>query len=102
MKVIAKQSSMKIIKEAFSFRAAGLLLASLALLTVPMAAQQEVSPEHFEAKQGPAKDHKPAPAHKPTNKSGQRAGRQNSVKTKATSKPQVSAPVKTGLVASLR
>ena len=83
------------IERRFSFRTAGLLLAASALLTVTMAAQQEVSPEHFEANQG-----RTTTAHKPTTrKSGQRMNRLLSAETKAKSKPRLSASVKTSRIA---
>jgi hypothetical protein len=43
-----------------SFCASGLLLAAAALLSVPMIAQQEVSPDHFDEKPSVAQKHKPA------------------------------------------
>jgi len=48
-----------------SFCASGLLLAAAALLSVPMIAQQEVSPDHFDEKPAVAKKHKPATSAKP-------------------------------------
>ncbi|HLW55710.1 MAG TPA: hypothetical protein VKW06_22970 [Candidatus Angelobacter sp.] len=42
------------------------VLTVLSLMTVPMTAQQEVSPDHFDEKPSPAKSQKPAPARKAT------------------------------------
>jgi len=78
----------------FSLRAALLFLAGLALPTAPMAAQQEVSPEHFDAKQGAAPARKPA--HKTTaNKKKQGTNNQNAAAQKPASKPEESAALKT-------
>ena len=75
-----------------------LLIAALAVLTLPLAAQQEVSPDHFDAQQVAARARKPKPVYKMTgNKSRHRVDRQNSAGTKAANKPQVSAALKSGL-----
>lgn len=73
-----------------SLKAAALLFAGLALLTVPMAGQQEVSPEHFDEKPVAARPHKPALSARKTAtaKSKQNAGNQVS-KGKSANKPSV-------------
>jgi hypothetical protein len=59
---------------------ATIFFAGLGLLTVPMAAQQEVSPDHFDEKPAAARPHKPAlAARKTAEKSKQNAGSQNTV-----------------------
>jgi len=85
---------MKLVGEVYPFRAAGLILTGLALLTVPVAAQQDVSPEHFDAKQSATPAPKPAPANN-TTKRKQSSHRQNAAAPKPTSKPQESAALKT-------
>ena len=73
------------------------LFAGLAVLALPLAAQQEVSPDHFDAQQVAARARKPKPVHKMTgNKSRHRVDRQNSAGKKAANKPQVSAALKSG------
>lgn len=73
-----------------SLKAAAWFFAGLALLTVPMAAQQEVSPEHFDEKPAAARPHKPAPSARKTAtaKSKQNAGKQVS-KGKSVNKSSV-------------
>ena len=61
-----------------SFKAATLFFAGLGLLTVPMAAQQEVSPDHFDEKPAAARPHKPAlSTRKTAAKSKQNGGNQS-------------------------
>lgn len=86
---------MKAVGEVFSFRAAVLFLAGLTLPVVPTAAQQEVSPEHFETRQGAASTPKPAPAHKTTTRKKQSSTKQNAAAPKPKSKPEQSAALKT-------
>lgn len=64
----------------------------LAALALPLAAQQDVSPEHFEPKPRVSRSHKAAlPAHKTTAARGkENAGRRDSISAKAKSKAQVS------------
>ena len=50
---------MNLVRKFISLKAAGLFLAGF--LTVPVAAQQEVSPEHFDQKPSAAKTRKPSP-----------------------------------------
>lgn len=65
---------------------------TLAALALPLAAQQEVSPEHFEHKPSAARSHKAAlPAHQTTTaRSKKSARRQDSTPAKAKSKAQAS------------
>jgi len=85
---------MKAVGEVCLCRAAGLIFAGLALLTVPVAAQQEVSPEHFDVRYGAAPAPKPA-AHKTTTKRKPSHAKQNAAAPKPKSKPQESAALKT-------
>ncbi len=73
-----------------SLKAAALFFAGF--LTVPMAAQQEVAPEHFEQKPSAAPSRKPSPqAHKATSaKSTQSASNQGSSAVKPKKKVQAS------------
>jgi hypothetical protein len=76
-----------------SFRASGLLLAA-ALLSVPMIAQQEVSPDHFDEKPAAVKKHKPATsAAKPS--AAKRSDSSNRVASKAKPAPAQSASLQT-------
>jgi hypothetical protein len=52
---------MKVVKNAVSLKTAVLLFAGIAVLGMPAAAQQEVSPDHFDDKPAAAQSHKPAP-----------------------------------------
>jgi len=63
---------------------------TLAALALPLAAQQEVSPEHFDHKPSAARSHKSAlPAHKTTTAGSKKsAGRQGTTAAKAKRKPQ--------------
>ena len=55
------------------------LFAGLAVLALPLAAQQEVSPDHFDEKPSATQSHKPSPAHKTaTAKSSKSASRRGS------------------------
>jgi hypothetical protein len=86
---------MKLAGQVFSLRATVLFLAGLVLPTAPMAAQQEVSPEHFDAKQGAAPARKPALAHKTAaDKKKPSPGKHNAAAQKPTSKPEESAALK--------
>jgi hypothetical protein len=69
---------MNLVRKFVSLKAAALFFAGF--LAVPMAAQQEVAPEHFEQKPSAAKARKPSPqARKATNaKSTQSASNQGS------------------------
>lgn len=51
---------MKFQKKAVSFQIAGTLLAGVALLAVPVMAQQEVAPDHFDEKPSVSQGRKPA------------------------------------------
>jgi hypothetical protein len=77
-----------------AFRASGLLLAASALLSVPMIAQQEVSPDHFDEKPAVVKKHKPATsAAKPS--AAKRSDSSNRVASKAKPAPAQSASLQT-------
>lgn len=76
--------------KAVSLKAAILFFAGLAFMTMPLAAQQEVSPDHFDDKPATARPHKPVPAARKTaaEKSKQNAGSTVS-KSKSASKSAV-------------
>jgi len=64
---------------------------TLAALALPLAAQQEVSPEHFDQKAPAARSHKAAlPAHQKATARRKSAGNQGSTAAKAKSKRQAS------------
>jgi hypothetical protein len=81
---------MNLVRKFVSLKAATLFFAGF--LTVPMAAQQEVAPEHFDQKPRAAKSRKPSPqARKATNgKSTQSASNQGSSAVKSKKKVQAS------------
>jgi hypothetical protein len=85
---------MKLAGQVFSLRATVLFLAGLVLPTAPLAAQQEVSPEHFDAKQGAAPGRKPAHKTTANNKKKPSPGKHNAAAQKPTSKPEESAALK--------
>ena len=82
---------MKLARKFVSLKTTALFLAGF--LTVPMAAQQEVSPEHFDQKPSAAQTRKPSPQpHKATSaKSTQSASNQGS----SAVKPKKRAPAST-------
>ena len=81
---------MNLVRKFVSLKTAALFFAGF--LTVPMAAQQEVAPEHFEQKPSAAHSRKPSPqAHRATNaKSSQNASNQGSSAVKSKKRAQAS------------
>lgn len=76
------------------FQASGLLLAAATLLSVPMIAQQEVSPDHFDEKATVVKKHKPATrVAKPS--AAKRFDESNQTAPKAKTAPAQSASLRT-------
>jgi starvation-inducible outer membrane lipoprotein len=81
--------------KAISLKTVVLFLAGC--LTVPAAAQQEVSPEHFERTSKPAESHKPSPQARRASSAGttQNAGKQAAPAAKAKKKILAASVVKT-------